>query len=360
VLDANGVELERFLTLGIEEDVQRAIGALPRGHGVLGELIRHPTPLRLDDVGRHGRSFGFPLRHPPMKTFLGVPIVIGDRVFGNFYLTEKGGAFTDQDEDTVVTLAGWAAVAIENARLHARVSERRDELEQNVAALSAMMDITVALAGETDLDSVQELVAKRARALVGARAVVLLLTSDSGLSIATTAGEYRPLAERRIALTASAVADVVRSRRPLRLDASPPNPQPPVGIAGLEASEALVMPLVFRDRLVGVLVAADRTGTQQGFTKRDEQLLAAFSTAASTALVTAQTTITDDAASVADDERRRYAATLRSVVAGLGDVHGTLAGRAAFGERGALDSLSRQIESLEQLAAELAEDQVVG
>jgi GAF domain-containing protein len=292
VLGPNGKELERFLTIGIDEETQESIGALPRGHGVLGELIRHPEPLRLDDVGRHARSFGFPLRHPPMQTFLGVPILIGDVVFGNVYLTEKEGAFTAEDEEMVVTLAGWAAVAIENARLHARVSERRDELEQNVAALSAMMDITVALAGETDLEAVQELVAKRSRALVGARAVALLLASDAGLSIASTAGEYRAPASARVAMTASAIADVVRSRRPLRVGDGGQSASRSVGLPDLEATAALVVPLVFRDRLVGVLVAADRMGTQSSFTTRDEHLLHAFGSAASTALATAQATHT--------------------------------------------------------------------
>ena len=97
VLDDDKRELERFLFVGIDEETRRRIGPLPRGGGVLGELIRHPEPLRLPAVGEHPRSFGFPPGHPPMTTFLGVPIAIRGDVYGNLYLTEKEGGveFTD-------------------------------------------------------------------------------------------------------------------------------------------------------------------------------------------------------------------------------------------------------------------------
>jgi GAF domain-containing protein len=100
VLDAQRNALERFITLGIDEQAHRAIGDLPRGRGVLGVLITEPQPLRIDDVGRHPRSYGFPPAHPPMRSFLGVPIRVRDQVYGNLYLTEKeGGAFDAEDED---------------------------------------------------------------------------------------------------------------------------------------------------------------------------------------------------------------------------------------------------------------------
>ncbi len=90
VLGESRTELERFLTIGIDESEREAIGALPRGRGVLGELIEHPTALRLDDISEHARSYGFPHGHPPMRSFLGVPILIEGTPFGNLYLTEKG------------------------------------------------------------------------------------------------------------------------------------------------------------------------------------------------------------------------------------------------------------------------------
>jgi signal transduction histidine kinase len=117
--------LVEFVTQGIEAEVVRRIGSFPRGRGILGHLIHFPTPLRLDDLTLHPESVGFPEGHPPMRTFLGVPIRIHDEVFGNLYLTEKRGGipFTAADETLVVALAGAASVAIENARLHEHIQE---------------------------------------------------------------------------------------------------------------------------------------------------------------------------------------------------------------------------------------------
>src|SRR5512133_2056965 len=119
VLDERGEELERFLTSGIDEETRHAIGPLPRGRGVLGVLIRDPQPLRIRDVGSHPHSYGFPPGHPPMQTFLGVPIRLRDAIYGNLYLTEKaGGDFAEPDEESLVVLAEWAAIAVENARAY--------------------------------------------------------------------------------------------------------------------------------------------------------------------------------------------------------------------------------------------------
>src|ERR1700761_8481314 len=104
VLDATRDHLERFLTLGIDDETRRTIGPLPTGRGVLGELIRHPHPLRIADVGSHPYSYGFPVGHPPMSSFLGVPIIVGDEPYGNLYLTEKHDAreFTEDDERSLM------------------------------------------------------------------------------------------------------------------------------------------------------------------------------------------------------------------------------------------------------------------
>ena len=118
--------LADFISDGMEPDTIRAIGNLPEGHGLLGVLIHEPRPLRLPEIGADPRSYGFPAGHPPMHSFLGVPILVRDRVFGNLYLTEKvgGPAFTDADEALVIALAGQAGVAIENARLREEVADR--------------------------------------------------------------------------------------------------------------------------------------------------------------------------------------------------------------------------------------------
>ncbi|HVL27335.1 MAG TPA: GAF domain-containing sensor histidine kinase [Acidimicrobiales bacterium] len=125
VLDEAGTSLAQFLTVGLEPDTYAAIGPLPKGHGILGLLIRDPKPIRLPDLSEHPDSYGFPPHHPPMKSFLGVPVRVRDQVFGNLYLTDKTTAevFTDIDEELVVGLAAAAGVAIENARLHIRVRE---------------------------------------------------------------------------------------------------------------------------------------------------------------------------------------------------------------------------------------------
>lgn len=125
VLDADRTGLAQFLTVGIDDATHRAIGNLPEGHGILGLLIVDAEPLRLPDLSAHPDSHGFPPHHPPMTSFLGVPIRVRDEVFGNLYLTDKttGDAFTDTDEELAVALAAVAGVAIENTRLHSRVRD---------------------------------------------------------------------------------------------------------------------------------------------------------------------------------------------------------------------------------------------
>jgi signal transduction histidine kinase len=125
VLDPTRTSLAEFITVGVDEETRARIGDPPKGHGVLGLLIHDPRPLRLTDVRDHAESFGFPPGHPQMRSFLGVPISVRGEVFGNLYLTDKRSAevFTDIDEELVVALASAAGVAIDNARLHARVRD---------------------------------------------------------------------------------------------------------------------------------------------------------------------------------------------------------------------------------------------
>jgi signal transduction histidine kinase len=125
VLNQEHNALVEFVTVGVDDERRRAIGALPTGHGILGLLIVDPRPLRLPDLRDHPDRFGFPPHHPEMRSFLGVPIMVRDEVFGNLYLADKQSAeaFTDVDEELTVALAAAAGVAVENARLHARVRE---------------------------------------------------------------------------------------------------------------------------------------------------------------------------------------------------------------------------------------------
>jgi signal transduction histidine kinase len=125
VLDPTGTSLSEFITVGIDDTTRAQIGEPPKGHGILGLLIADPRPLRLPDLREHPDSFGFPPHHPPMRSFLGVPITVRGRVFGNLYLTDKQSqeVFSDVDEELVVALAAAAGVAIDNARLHARIQD---------------------------------------------------------------------------------------------------------------------------------------------------------------------------------------------------------------------------------------------
>ncbi|MFF3956485.1 GAF domain-containing protein [Streptomyces sp. NPDC001890] len=166
----DGQKLLEFLPVGISEQLAAEIGQTPCGRGILGELIRHPEPLRLTDLSNHPRSFGFPPHHPPMRTFLGVPVRVRDEVFGNIYLTEKRGgvSFDTDDEAVLTTLSIAAGVAIDNARLY-------DESRRRERRLEALGEITRTLLSGTDADEVLHLIAERAMEVAGAdRAAILL------------------------------------------------------------------------------------------------------------------------------------------------------------------------------------------
>ncbi|PZG95256.1 histidine kinase [Streptomyces sp. NTH33] len=168
VIGPDGRRLSAFHTVGVgEEDIAR-IGPYPEGHGILGELIRNPEPLRLPKLSEHPASYGFPAHHPPMNTFLGVPIRVRDQVFGNLYLTEKrGGAeFDEEDESVLSTLAVAAGVAIDNARLYeeSRLRERW---------LRATAEITHSLMSGAAQADVLKLIAERAREITGAALAVM-------------------------------------------------------------------------------------------------------------------------------------------------------------------------------------------
>jgi signal transduction histidine kinase len=314
VLDAQGEELERFLTSGIDEETRQAIGRLPRGRGVLGVLIRDPRPLRLVDVGVHPHSYGFPPEHPPMHSFLGVPIRVRDQVYGNLYLTEKlEGEFDAADEEAVVVLADWAAIAIDNARAYTQIRGRRDELERAVASLEATSEIANALAGETDLEHVLELIAKRARALTEARAMVVLLQEGDQLLVVALAGELdQALVGERIPIEGSVSGYVLRSGKPERLDDAPSR----LRFALAEQTQAktgLFVPLRLRGRVLGVLSGFDRLHEGPQFTTQDEQLLTAFASSAAAAVATAQDVRAQSlqgSIAAAEQERSRWAREL--------------------------------------------------
>lgn len=319
VLNESRTELASFLTRGIDEAAHGMIGALPRGRGVLGALINDPAPLRLDEVGSHPRSYGFPAGHPPMHTFLGVPILVGGTPFGNLYLTEKAGGaqFSDADEEAVAVLAEFAGVAIDHARRYTGASERRDELERTVAALEATTQIARAVGGETDLDVILELVAKRGRALVSARALLIELKQRNELVIAAGAGELpADLIGQCVSLEDTVASHAMRTGRAQRLEDELTRArfdEHGLGQLGVRAEGGLAVPLVFRGRTHGVLLALDRLHDGPAFSAEDERLLEAFAASAASAVATAQSIASERSRqrlAAAEGERRRWAREL--------------------------------------------------
>lgn len=171
--------LSHFITVGMDQDRARRIGPLPTGHGVLGLLITEPAPLRLHDLREHPRAYGFPEHHPPMKSFLGVPIRVRDVVFGNLYLTEKedGGDFTPEDEDLAVALAAAAGVAIENARLYEDGRRRTAWLEACMAVTDQLLDRD---REGKPAEAILDIVTESAAAGTGSSLAIALVPAGSG------------------------------------------------------------------------------------------------------------------------------------------------------------------------------------
>ncbi len=184
LLDDGRTGLARFVTVGLDEATRSRLGALPTGRGLLGELIRHPVALRLDDLRQHPASVGVPPGHPPMGTFLGVPVRVRDRVVGNLYLTDKrDGSFTADDEEVTTALAAAAGIAVENARLHDRTRRLVAESRLRQRWLEASGEITTMLLAGGDPGEALALVAQRAAELVGAAGALITTSprpSDAG------------------------------------------------------------------------------------------------------------------------------------------------------------------------------------
>jgi signal transduction histidine kinase len=290
VLNRERTGLDRFITRGMEDDTRARIGDLPHGRGVLGALITEPQALRLRDVGSHAHSYGFPLEHPAMTSFLGVPILIRGEPWGNLYLTEAPhGEFSDADERDVSMLADWAAIAVANAHAYTSVQGRRDELEEAVQQLEATTEIARALAGETNLDRVLELIVKRARALTAARGAVVMLADGDALRIVACAGDVGTAAVGDSFAAAHTVGgQVLAARRSERLADVSSRLQFALAQT-TDAQSALFVPMAFRGEGVGVLEVFDRLTDGPEFTAADERLLQAFAASAAAAVATAQT-----------------------------------------------------------------------
>lgn len=280
VLNRRGDGLQNFVYDGIDEDTRALIGDLPTGHGLLGLLIEQPKPIRLDNLAQHVASSGFPEHHPPMRTFLGVPVRVHGEVFGNLYLTEKanGQSFTEDDEVIVQALAAAAGIAVDNARLfeEARLRQRWQE---------ATSEIRAELLADTDLQDVLDLIARRALALAEADHVQIAQPEDpdvppeevSTLVVTAYAGSDPTAFEgKRIRVEGTATGTVYRGGQPLQVTEFDGD--------GDRHGPALLLPLRASADTVSGVLSVVRTADREPFDDRQLFLATSFTDQAALAL----------------------------------------------------------------------------
>jgi signal transduction histidine kinase len=354
VIDPAGTALERFITHGIDAATHAAIGDLPRGRGILGILIRDARPLRLHDLGEDSRSVGFPPNHPPMRSFLGVPILLRGVSYGNLYLTEKegGGDFTDEDEDFVTLLAAQAAVAVENARLYESATEWSRQLE-------SLNEIGGAMVSELDLPRLLDLVARRLRELIGARLVTIALPAGDELRIETADGDG---AEAFIGLVFplrdSKTGRVLERGHSERVDSLLEDPEVHQDASRqMGARTGLYVPLVLRDAAIGVLVAHDKLGSDQRFDSADLRLAEQFADRAAIAVDLSRRVARDALGRVVagqEVERRRLARELHDETGQA--LTSILLGLRAVEEAGSADVLRKSVSDVRELVVATLQD----
>jgi signal transduction histidine kinase len=302
VLDEAGTGLVQFITVGIDDETRAAIGPLPKGLGILGLLIVDAQPLRLADIGEHPASAGFPPNHPPMHSFLGVPIRVGDHVFGNLYLTDKttGEVFTDIDEELVQGLAVAAGVAINNAALFEE--RRRSELER-----ASLQQVATALLTNTDTHTILEVVAERARQIVAADLATIALPdpASSEMTIQVAVGwEADRILGERVGSTDTITAHIFQTGEPVALidlscDTRVAQPQVRLGTIG----PAVFVPLGAPGNVVGSLSVSRPVGAEP-FSTRDVEVLQQFATQASVVIEQGRTREDLHRLSLLEDQER--------------------------------------------------------
>jgi signal transduction histidine kinase len=367
VIDRSGSQLERFLTTGIDPETHAAIGDLPRGRGILGVLISEATPLRLHDLSEDVRSVGFPPNHPPMHSFLGVPILLRSVAYGNFYLTEKVGGedFTDEDQELVSLLAAQAAVAIENARLYEATTQWSSQLE-------SLHEVGNALATETDIDRLLDLVARRLRDLLDARLVAVLLPAGADdlrfVAVAFAGGEGTAgeLLGETMSRASSKSGKVFALGHSERSDSVLDDPEVDHEIMRrFGARSGLWVPLIARSRTIGLIAAHDKLGPDARFSDNDVRLAETFASRAALAVDMSQRIARDALRRVVDAqelERRRLARELHdetgqaltSILLGLKTLEETIEGDGSSAAIGDLRELVvATLQDVRRLAVEL-------
>jgi signal transduction histidine kinase len=280
VLDRTGSHLERLITTGIDVETRAEIGDLPGDHGVLRVLLREGRPVRLADVTEHPHFTGFPPGHPPMRSFLGVPILVRDVVYGDLYLAEKdGGEFTQDDQEIVTLLAAQTGITIEKVQIHEGLVHWLHQLE-------ALNELTIGVLEERDLSRLLELVARRLRELIRARRVLISLPMASGgLRVAAADGEGVADLVGDIIPSESKSSRVLARRKSERIDSLLEDPEvDQVSARRAGGLTALVVPLIFHDKPIGVISAFNKDGPDPRFTDDDLRLAEAFGTRAALAV----------------------------------------------------------------------------
>jgi signal transduction histidine kinase len=280
VLDRTGSHLERLITTGIDVETRAEIGDLPGDHGVLRVLLREGHPVRLADVTEHPHFMGFPPGHPPMRSFLGVPILVRDVVYGDLYLAEKdGGEFTQDDQEIVTLLAAQTGITIEKVQIHEGLVHWLHQLE-------ALNELTIGVLEERDLSRLLELVARRLRELIRARRVLISLPMASGgLRVAAADGEGVADLVGDIIPSESKSSRVLARRKSERIDSLLEDPEvDQVSARRAGGLTALVVPLIFHDKPIGVISAFNKDGPDPRFTDDDLRLAEAFGTRAALAV----------------------------------------------------------------------------
>ncbi len=292
VIDRTGTRLERFLTSGVSDALIAEIGEFPIGRGILGVLIREGQPLRLHDLMEDPRSVGFPPGHPPMHSFLGVPIVLRGVVYGDLYITEKADSdFTEEDEELITLLAAQAAVAIENARLYESTTRWLRRLE-------SVDEIAVALTTELDLPRLLNLIAERVRELISARLVFICLpTPEGNLRIEATSdsGHVDKMTGVLLSRHGSKSGRVFGRGRTERVDSLLDDPEVDHDLAGRFSeltmrpvpTTGLFVPLIVRGRAIGLITIHDKAEGEKRdlrFSDDDVRLAEVFAARAAVAV----------------------------------------------------------------------------
>lgn len=308
VVDEDGDGLSDFVYSGVDEETARLIGRLPDGHrGLLGALIHDPVTVRLANLADDPRSCGFPANHPPMHTFLGLPIRVQGEIFGNLYLTEKrdGGEFNDDDLNMVRVLATEAGIAIGNARLYEAAKQRERWIDGSVA-------VTTALLSGGDADDALQVVAEQARHLSDSAAgIVMLPAEEGGMEIVAVDSDRPSTALGVIVPPQSEIISELLEGQAVFVDDAATDPRMLTGLAQ-DYGPSMMLPLQSGGRVLGTLVMTRARG-ERPFSEAERTLATQFASQAALALVSADAQRDRERLAVLED-RDRIARDLHDLV----------------------------------------------